>query len=200
MEPLPGENAQLRMVPPGRLTMKEYYALRETNPFRSAVLVCLYPFNQSVFTVMMLRPPKQGVHSDQVSFPGGRFEQADKSLEETALREANEEIGIDPSAVEVIGTLSPVYIPVSNYLVQPFLGLTPGHPVFSVNELEVTEVIEADCRRLLDNSIKGQQIFKSGSGSEIEAPFYQVETHKIRGATAMMLSELEMILREISFA
>jgi len=198
-QPLPGEEAQLRMVPPRRLTMKEYYQLRDKNPIHSAVLICLYPHRESIYTVMMLRPSRQGVHSDQVSFPGGKFEDADQSLEQTALREAHEEIGIISSEVELLGTLSPVYIPLSNYLVQPFVGYIPNHPEFVRNEVEVIQIIETDCKIFLDDRIKGEYIFRSGAGVDIEAPFYKIDTHKIWGATAMMISELEAILREIYF-
>jgi 8-oxo-dGTP pyrophosphatase MutT (NUDIX family) len=85
----------------------------------------------------MLRPSLQGVHSDQVSFPGGRYEEIDVNLQNTALREAFEEIGIEPQSVEVMGNLTQVYIPVSNSLVQPVAGYTSHQPIFKKNDLEV---------------------------------------------------------------
>src|SRR6188508_1798779 len=86
--PLPGETAQFKMAPARRLTIQEYYDMGNRNPRKSAVLVCCYPLQSSIFITLMLRPSLQGVHSDQVSFPGGRFEEGDANLAATALREA----------------------------------------------------------------------------------------------------------------
>ena len=199
-QPLPGEEAQLRMAPARRLTLSEYYELRNHDPVQSAVLVCLYPALQSVFTVLMLRPSEQGVHSDQVSFPGGRFEENDVILENTALREAYEEIGIKQSEVHVLGRLSPLYIPVSNYLVQPIVGFTSQQPSFIPNHHEVIRVIELDCNYFLNGGVRGEFTFKSGTGIEIEAPFYEIQQLKVWGATAMILSEFESILQETFFS
>jgi 8-oxo-dGTP pyrophosphatase MutT (NUDIX family) len=195
--PLPGESAHLRMAPPKRMAAKEYYELRNRNPLLSAVLVCFYPEGDSVYLAMMLRPTEPGHHSNQVSFPGGRVEEGDETFENTALREAQEEIGLEPSEVEVIGRLSSVYIPVSNFLVQPVVGYAHQRPHFRINEKEVMRVVEADCRLLSKESLRGSTVFKTASGAEIEAPYYEIQQLKVWGATAMMLSELEMILQEI---
>jgi 8-oxo-dGTP pyrophosphatase MutT (NUDIX family) len=198
-QPLPGEEAQFKMAPARRLTLKKYYELRNGDPMYSAVLVCLFPMKQSIFTVLMLRPPSElGAHSNQVSFPGGRFEESDVTLENTALREANEEIGMNQAEVQLLGRLSPLYIPVSNYLVQPIVGFVSQQPEFILNDLEVTRVLETDCKYFLDEGIKGESTFKSGIG-DIEAPFYKIHELKVWGATAMILSEFESILREIYF-
>src|SRR5436305_12169684 len=85
MQPLPGEVAQLKMFPTRRLSYKEYYEQGVKNAKQSAVLICLYPHQESIYTVLTLRPSQFGIHSDQVSFPGGRFEEADESVEVTAL-------------------------------------------------------------------------------------------------------------------
>src|ERR1043165_7243496 len=119
--PLPGEMAQFKMAPAGRLNFKEYYEQGIKNAKQSAVLICLYPYQDSIYTVLTLRPFEFGIHSNQVSFPGGRFEEDDKNLQATALRETFEEIGVKSSQLNVIGELSPIYIPVSNYLVHPFI-------------------------------------------------------------------------------
>jgi len=196
-QPLPGEAVQFKMAPVRRLTFQEYYELGNRNPVRSAVLICLYPFNDAVFTVLMLRPSKQGVHSDQVSFPGGRYEDGDGDLQMTALREAHEEMGINRQSVEVIGPLTQVYIPVSNSLVQPFIGVVSDQPIFRKHDVEVSEIIEADVRIFLDPTIKGNGSFPTLNNLQIEAPFYNLANHRIWGATAMMLSELEVILLDI---
>lgn len=196
-QPLPGEIAQLKMAPAQRLAFMEYFKAGLKNSTQSAVLVCLYPHLDSIYTVMMLRPSEQGAHSDQVSFPGGRFEDADGSLETTALREANEEVGIEPSSFEIIGKLTPVYIPVSNYLVHPFIAASLIRPEFSMNTIEVKQIIETEITPFLNDAIKGRGLFKSGLKIEIEAPFYEVQEYKIWGATAMILSELGAILQNL---
>lgn len=197
-QPLPGEIAQLKMAPVARLAYMEYFKEGSINSNQSAILICLYPHLNSIYTVLMLRPSEQGAHSDQVSFPGGRFEEGDGSLEMTAVREAQEEVGIEPSSLEMIGKLTPVYIPVSNYLVHPFVAASLTRPEFSMNKKEVRQIIETEITPFLDNAIKHRGIFESGLRIEIEAPFYEVQEHKIWGATAMILSELEAILQNLS--
>lgn len=194
---LPGIEAQLRMAPPKRLSVEEYMRMKDLNPKHSAVLVCLYPNLDSLYTVMMLRPEELGFHGKQVSFPGGSFEEADHTLEQTALREAAEEIGIPEESVQVIGRLTPVYIPVSNYLVQPVLGLALSRPDFLLNRKEVHSLVESDCRSLFAPGQKGSFIFQTNMGEDIAAPYYESGSHKIWGATAMILSELEALLQDI---
>ena len=198
--PLPGEAIQLTMAPFSRLSMKEYYELGLKNPRKGAVLILFYPVEDAVHFVLMLRPSLQGVHSDQVSFPGGRFEESDGSLEKTALREAEEEIGISPSLVDILGRITPVYIPVSNYFVQPVIGATNVRPDFVLNHHEVIQIIETDALKIFDEKIRSRDLFKSGLGIDIPAPYYMIKDHKVWGATAMMLRELKEILAEIGFA
>jgi 8-oxo-dGTP pyrophosphatase MutT (NUDIX family) len=181
------------------LSVEEYLKRKDAKPTKSAVLISLFPDKDSIFTVFILRPQEQGVHSNQISFPGGKSEPHDKSLEETALRETSEEVGIHPDEVAVIGHLTSIYIPVSNYLVLPVLGLMDARPHFSVNFSEVKQVIECDCRLLLDPAAKGHAQFTSGAGSLIDAPYYRIHHHLIWGATAMMISELEVVLQEVDF-
>ncbi len=195
---LPGENAQWKMAPLQRRALMQAYEAGTLIPRQSAVLIILYPFQHRTYIILTLRPSQFGVHSDQVSFPGGGFESTDVSLEATALREANEEIGVDPSAVKVLGRLTPVYIPVSNYLVHPFIGSALQPPQFSVNEMEVKQLIEMDISLLLDENIKKTGSFLSQGKQEIESPYYEIQKHKIWGATAMILSELEDMLRKIT--
>lgn len=196
-QPLPGETAQFKMAPQRRLTMQEYDELGNKNPRQSAVLICLYPYQESIYTLLMLRPNEQGAHSGQVSFPGGRFETCDGDLQTTALREAEEEIGIEKSSVEIIGALTGLYIPVSNSFVRPYVGYLSGKPLLFKNDSEVKEIIEADTKFLFNPALKGNDVFKGLSKVTIEAPYYNILGHKVWGATAMMLSELEVILNEL---
>ena len=193
-QPLPGESAQFKMAPALRLTIKEYYQQAERNPRESAVLICIYPFKGSVYTVLMLRPTEKGAHSNQVSFPGGRFEKLDSNLQNTALREAKEELGIDPDKVELIGELSSVYIPVSNSLVHPFIGILMDRPSFTKSDFEVEEIIEIDLALFADPRIIKTGQFSGLNNLQIEAPYFDLHDQKIWGATAMILSELLVVL------
>ena len=196
-QPLPGEAAQYKMAPARRLTLTDFYESGNKNPHRSAVLICLYPHQQSVYTLLMLRPDEPGAHSGQVSFPGGRFESHDVDLQATAIREAQEEVGIQEKAVNIAGPLSPLYIPVSNNLVQPFVGFLEEKPFLLKNDQEVKEIIETDILWLLDHSLKSSRTFPEFNFITMEAPYYNLHGHHVWGATAMMLSELEHVVREI---
>ncbi|MEO5675797.1 MAG: CoA pyrophosphatase [Chitinophagales bacterium] len=193
---LPGENAQWRMAPVQRKALMENYYAGLTDPKKSAVLICLYPYQDSVFTLLTLRPAEFGIHSDQISFPGGKYEVSDLNLEATAFRETKEELGIDGNLLSIIGMLTPVYIPVSNFIVFPFIASADKRPDFILNEMEVKQVIETDLTVFLDDSIKSISYFLS-PGRSIEAPYYGVKQQKIWGATAMILSEFEEILRPL---
>jgi 8-oxo-dGTP pyrophosphatase MutT (NUDIX family) len=194
--PLPGENAQFAMAPLSRERMKElnFEALK---PKKSAILVLIYPHENEIKTVLIQRPTYQGVHSGQIAFPGGKFEEPDIHLKNTALREANEEIGIEPTQIEIIGNLSNVYINPSNFLVTPFIGHIGTKPDFSANEREVEKIIETNLLQLDNPERKGIKTISHSSGYKIKSPYYDVEGHTVWGATAMMISELNEVLRNI---
>jgi len=162
----------------------------------SAVLVLLYPVNAKIYTVLMLRPQEQGVHSGQVSFPGGKYEETDGTFMNTALREAGEEMGIIKEQVIIVGELSPLYIPPSNFLVHPFVGYMTEKPVIQPSKDEVKQVIEANIELLLDDTLKDRKIIEV-RGYKIDTPFYNIYGNVVWGATAMILSELEDLLRRI---
>ena len=228
--PLPGETAQYKMAPYGRLLKEEALKLNP-NPKLSAVLILLYPkstkrpikwkkFNgvniehspaswrgkehdskgsaSSIYTVLILRTSDHGVHSGQVSFPGGKKEESDRSLEDTALRETEEEIGIKKNDVKVIGHLSELYIPTSGFLVQPFVGYLNKKPLFHPDKNEVQKLIEVPLFLIMDDGIvKETTILKSktrNQKSEIRIPYFDIHGEVVWGATAMILSELKEIL------
>ena len=180
---LPGEKAQLQMAPTfrGELTSRG-------EAVQAAVLALLYPSKRKIHLVFIKRNEYDGPHSAQVSFPGGVREAGDHNLEETALRETREELGIS-GAIEVLGALSPLHIPVSNFMVYPFVGWMEECPVFYPDSSEVQYVIEAPLSDLLAPSNRGSEILYHHD-QDIEAPFYRVGKEKIWGATAMMLSEV----------
>ena len=160
----------------------------------AAVLILLYPYNDSVYTVFMQRPDYDGVHGGQISFPGGKKEPEDENETQTALREANEEIGIDPAKVSIIGKLTPLFIPVSNMIVTPFTGWINVKPSFNQKHDEVLFLIEADLKRFLDPTIVKVKPFKI-RGEMINVRYFDYEANTIWGATAMILHELLFIIR-----
>ena len=164
---------------------------------KSSVLVLLFPGRENAQPtfVVTLRPTYEGIHSGQISLPGGRFELTDENLMQTALRETDEEIGMDPAEVTIIGQLTELYIPPSNYLVQPFVGFTSGSPVFNPQPKEVEQIIEIPVRQLLDEkNVREKEI--SVAGIQFSAPSFVIDRTTIWGATAMILNEFKEILRK----
>ncbi len=192
-KPLPGEAFHAVMSPSVRRTAQVNYPQRN-----SSVLLLLYKVNNIWRTVFMKRQHDGGPHSGQISFPGGRTETGDQSLIHTALREAYEETGVVPEMVEVLGTLTPLHIPVSNNTVLPVAGYTAVTPVFKTDPAEVDYLIEADLSQLLDPHIIKKKITVINS-VKVTVPYYEIENHHIWGATAMILSEFLEILRRSGF-
>ena len=180
---LPGEQAQIRMSPTFRGQITSGSLAK-----KAAVLALFYPSEGKLHLVFIKRNEYDGPHSAQISFPGGIREEGDLSLEDTALREAREEVGID-GEIEVLGKLTPLHIPVSNFMVYPFVGWMNFTPVFRPDPSEVQYVVEAALEDLLDPSNKDSETLFHHD-MPIEAPYYRVGKEKIWGATAMMLSEL----------
>lgn len=187
-QPLPGELAQIKMATSSRSELLSFVRPNEM-PRQSAVLIAVYPNNNQAETILIKRPVYNGAHSGQVAFPGGKVEPFDKDLVDTALREAEEEVGINPDLVSVLGQLTPLFIPVSNIWVQPVIGLLNQKPNLSLNLQEVEYTISAklcDLKQTENRSVKTIAI----NSIPISAPYYKVETEHIWGATAMIISEL----------
>ena len=165
----------------------------------SAVLCLLYPVADELNVLLMKRREDRGAHSAQVSFPGGRYEPEDGSLQFTALREAEEEVGIRPAKIDVLDPLTPLYIPVSNFNVSPFVGFSPERPEFKLNEVEVAHIIEAPLAHLFHSSRKTTENVTSPAvpGLIRNVKAYRLDDGTIIwGATAMIISELEVLLGE----
>lgn len=160
------------------------------HPRQGCVLILIYPVDDRAFTVFIKRNEYDGIHSGQISFPGGQVEQQDGSHHETALREAWEETGIDPRKVSIIGELTRLYIPPSNFLVFPVLGYSYDRPSFRPDPSEVQQIIELEVSKLSDPAIITQMKITLPEGVSLEAPCYALNGHIIWGATAMMVSEL----------
>lgn len=194
--PLPGLEAQMRMGSRSRVDKVRHQQIPE-NAKVSAVLMLLYPVGQELHLPLILRTQYPGVHSGQVGLPGGRVEPQDPALMYTALRETEEEVGVPPHGIHVLGGLSPLYIPPSNFLVHPFVGFIPERPNFILDPKEVQMLIETKLSDFLDDANVGEAPVTVGGGFQLQVPRYLIQGHTVWGATAMMMAELVHILREI---
>lgn len=193
---LPGEQAHTEVMPVNRKFTSD--ALKQTNSLRqSAVGVILYPQESTINSVLIQRPDYEGTHSNQVSFPGGKMDNTDRDLEHTARRECFEEIDLPIGIGTRIGELTNVYIPVSNFLVQPYVFFVEELPELTPDAREVQSIISFDVFKLIeDQTLKTTDIrFKQGFVRK-NVPYYDINGHVVWGATAMMLSELKAILKQ----
>ncbi len=162
----------------------------------SGVLVAFYQKDGEWHIPLTLRHDYGGPHSGQVSFPGGKMEEGDGSIEYTALREAQEEIGITPQDVRVLGHLSDLYIPPSNFRVTPVVGFLPSAPEFAPDSFEVKELIETPLSLLRASATVKRKDIQISERFRLNAPYFDVYGNVVWGATAMMLSELLVIINE----
>jgi 8-oxo-dGTP pyrophosphatase MutT (NUDIX family) len=189
---LPGTEVQWQMASSDRM-VRDFPRIPGKDARVAAVLILLYPYNGSVYTIFMQRPDYNGVHSGQISFPGGKKEPSDDDVIQTAIREANEETGVNPEKISIVGTLTPLFIPVSNTIVTPVVAWIKDKPVFSYQVDEVVFLFDADIKRFFDPSIIKIKPFKIGKET-IDIKYFEYEGHMIWGATAMILHELLIIL------
>ena len=191
---LPGLDAQLRLVPANRIN--EFKGIKSPpNAKQSSVLVLFYPYQNDIGILLIKRAKDQSVHSRQISFPGGKKEDTDTDLKETALRETFEEVGIATEKVTIIGSLSKLYIPPSNFDVYPHVGYINYDPVLNTNS-EVEKVLKVKLSELTDPNLLIEKSVKGRDGQQHEVPCYFIQNEIIWGATAMMLSELIAIILE----
>jgi 8-oxo-dGTP pyrophosphatase MutT (NUDIX family) len=190
---LPGTEVQWEMASSDRM-IRNYPRKRRSDSMLAGILILLYPVKDSIFTLFIQRPLYNGVHSGQISFPGGKKEKGDNNITDTALREACEEVGICDEELITLGTLTPLFIPVSNIEVTPVVASCNKRPFFTPDSQEVVSVIEA---RLADFLNEG--IIKERSmiirGDELYLKYYDYKEHIIWGATAMILHELLVVMK-----
>jgi 8-oxo-dGTP pyrophosphatase MutT (NUDIX family) len=190
--PLPGVPGQIKMAPqprPGEVNRWD----KPDNCREAGVLLLLYPhcsngYAPEPYLVLIRRTEYPGVHSGQVSFPGGRRE-GQESLQTTALRETMEEVGVSPDTLEVIGQLTPLYTPPSNFCIYPFVAFRATRPAFHLDPKEVAELLEIPLSHLLNPAVCKEEAWYFEKYGERHIPFFDVFGHKVWGATAMMLSE-----------
>jgi 8-oxo-dGTP pyrophosphatase MutT (NUDIX family) len=196
MQPLPGMAAQMKMAP--EMVNGELDRWEQVEYYRDAgVLLLLYPHGtdsqSELHIVLTRRTDYPGEHSGQISFPGGRREN-EETLQTTALRETYEEVGVLPETLQIVGQLSPLYTPPSNFCIHPFVGYSPTRPAFSLEPKEVAELIETPLSLLLNPAMRKQEIWNFQNYGDRRVSFFDVFGHKVWGATAMMLSEFLVLL------
>ena len=194
-EPKPGLDAQLKMMPHPR-PGNQLYSEVEDSCLKAGVLILIYPRNDQLHLVFTRRTDRVDFHQAQISFPGGQQEQ-DESFKEAAVREAHEEVNISPDSIRILGELTPLYIPPSNYCVYPVVAFSNSRPDFRPSELEVEEVIEVPLDHLLNPENIRREVWHY-KGRDIEVPFYSFKEDKIWGATAMILAELIELLKRFT--
>jgi 8-oxo-dGTP pyrophosphatase MutT (NUDIX family) len=191
--PRPGLRAQIQMAPQYR-TIRDLLPAHQ--PKEGGVLILLYPKGGWLHIPLTRRTETVADHKGQISLPGGAHEASDGSLEWTALRETQEELGVDPRSLEVLGPLTPLYIPPSGYRIHPYVASRPERPAFRPDPVEVAELLEVPLVTLLDPATRREEDWEL-RGRTVRVPFFQVGEHKVWGATAMVLNELVTLLREL---
>ncbi len=190
---LPGEEFQYRMA-------SSYRNGRTISspPHNGCVLIVLYYSENHLTTALIKRAVDMYIHSGQISLPGGRCEESDTSPAHTALREAEEEINVNPKRVHLLGSLTSIYIPASHFLVHPVVGYVNERPDFRPNPREVQEIIEIPLKELFDPESIGS-ITIPRDNTSFQAPCYNTGNHQVWGATAMILSEFLEVVKRAGF-
>ncbi len=183
-----------KMMPLERKVLLAKMDVKDIKPKEAAVTMLFYPKNKETHLVLIVRNSYKGVHSAQIAFPGGKFESADVDFKTTALRETEEEIGVDRSKIEIIKAFTSLYIPPSNFMVHPFLGICKEEIHFKPDPVEVAAVIELPLAVFRDDTIIVTETLTTSYATSIEVPAFKIEGHIVWGATAMMLSELRDVL------
>jgi 8-oxo-dGTP pyrophosphatase MutT (NUDIX family) len=191
---LPGIEAHKTMLPEGR-NISDDYLNNIKNYKQSAVFALLFQEQKKIHLLLTQRHQYEGKHSGQISFPGGKKEEFDIDLLSTALRETEEEVGINKENINLITQLSPLYIPVSNFFVQPYIGYLKALPKLSINNREVKSLIKLPVDYLNKSDIIISKKIEASSGLHLTVPAYEFEGNIIWGATAMMLSEIAFLIK-----
>ena len=196
-QPLFALDAHLKMAPLERVQYLQNYDYSVHKPKASAVLSLFYPKNNKVHLLLIVRASYPGVHSSQIAFPGGKKERIDKNLQETALRETNEEVGVSSTKIKIVKQWSDIYIPPSNFMVSSFMGIVTHTPEFILQPSEVSAVIELPVTDLLNDALVQNVKMSTSYATDILVPAFVIENHIVWGATAMILSEIKETLKSV---
>ncbi|MFV8328385.1 NUDIX hydrolase [Flavobacterium sp. ZS1P14] len=194
---LPAFEAHIKMAPLERIDALKNGIFDNKKSRKAAVMMLFYPKNGSTHLVLIVRSSYNGTHSSQIAFPGGKFEPEDGVFANTALRETHEEIGILPTDIEIIKAFTELYIPPSNFMVHPFLGISREEISFIPDPNEVANIIELPLSVFLSDEIIISAEMVTSYAGKITVPAFKIEEHIVWGATAMMLSELKEVLKKV---
>jgi 8-oxo-dGTP pyrophosphatase MutT (NUDIX family) len=190
-QPLPGYLSHKKMSTANRDEELLRFKENPEKAKKSAVLILLFHENDKLKVVFIRRSNYVGIHAGQIAFPGGRYEETDLTLENTALREIEEEIGIKSTQIEILGRLTDIYVPPSNFLISVFVGFLNEKPLFKPDEREVDEIIEVDVDDFYtENVIQVKEFDVPSNNYSVVAPYYKVKNADIWGASAMVMTEL----------
>jgi 8-oxo-dGTP pyrophosphatase MutT (NUDIX family) len=193
---LGGIDAQFKLAPKIRTKFTEEI-IHSKNPKKAAVLVLFYPDSNNKTTFLLTqRADYNGTHASQISFPGGKYESKDFSLENTALRETHEEVGVLMQHVSIFKQMTDVYIPPSNFIVTPFLSTIDFKPNFIKNH-EVAELIHVYMADFLNENNVSSQVLSTSYAKNINVPCFKLNNYVVWGATAMMLSEIKELIKKL---
>jgi 8-oxo-dGTP pyrophosphatase MutT (NUDIX family) len=198
-EKLLSVEAHMKMAPLERVSSLSSKDYLDKNPRKAAVMMLLYPRNNKVHLALIVRNSYPGIHASQIAFPGGKVEATDIDLQFTALRETHEEIGVKPEVIQVIKPFSELYIPPSNFLVSPFLGIVHDEITFVPSPYEVKRILELPLIDLLDDRIITKVTMSTSYADNISVPVFNVDKYVVWGATAMMMSELKETIRKVLY-
>lgn len=194
---LPGEKAHQELSPYARASAK-VARTKDNEPRSSAVLILLYAIDFKPHFALIQRQEYNGAHSGQIALPGGKREESE-SLKETALRETEEEIGVPSEKITVLGELTEVYIPPSNFIVTPFIGYIEERPDFIPELQEVAAILEVPLEQLMDDNLLKEKKIKVTNYSPtpyyLQVPYFELNFETVWGATALILNELKTILK-----
>ena len=195
--PLPGRAAQYKMATSTRMPYKEVEAPDDVR--LASVLCLLYPHNSEWHIPLIQRVVAvNDRHSGQIGFPGGKLEETDHTYADGALREANEEIGVPREDIEILGAMTPLYIPVSNFQVFPFIGYISYRPDFVPQVSEVADIIEVSLDDLVaPDTLKYKSMTFKNHLKIKDVPHFDVSGKTVWGATGMMLSEFVEIVNQV---
>ncbi|MDN3493171.1 NUDIX hydrolase [Winogradskyella bathintestinalis] len=196
---LSGEDSHAKMSPPYRLELAEKMKAKSKPPRKAAVMALFYPNTaDETHLVLILRKTYRGVHSAQVGFPGGKYEDDDNNdLQQTAIRETEEEIGVARMHIDVLKKMSPLYIPPSNFMVHPYIGISKEYLIFTKQDEEVEAIIEVKLTDFLSKKNTLTATVPTSFDVEVDVPAFKFNNHIVWGATAMMLGEIKDLLKQV---
>ncbi|NRD20394.1 CoA pyrophosphatase [Winogradskyella eckloniae] len=194
-----GEDSHAKMSPPYRLELAQKNKEAGKLAKKAGVMALFYPDdNNETHLVLILRKTYKGVHSAQIGFPGGKYEEGDyNDLMETALRETEEEIGVSRTHIEVIKPMTPLYIPPSNFIVHPFIGVSKNELKFVKQVEEVESILEIKFSDFMDMKNCVTTTVSTSFNVEVDVPAFKFNKHIVWGATAMMLIEIKDLLKQV---